>query len=67
MKKKTEDSESDTTDVDSDNEVHYANSESKWVEEEAEVLIESDNEAAMTEMNKENKAEEETGLDIHIN
>ncbi|CAG5049128.1 unnamed protein product [Parnassius apollo] len=63
VKKKAEDSESYTTDVDSDNEVHYANSdESKCVEEEAEVLSASDNE---DEMNKENKAEEETGPDIN--
>lgn len=68
VKKKTEDSEDDSTDVSSDNEVHYANSdESEWVQEEAEGLIETDNEAALLEMNKENKPEEDTGLDININ
>ncbi|KAJ8721072.1 hypothetical protein PYW08_006537 [Mythimna loreyi] len=68
IKKNAKDSETDTTDVDSDNEVHYANSdESEWVEEEAEVLTESDNEAVMADINKENEPGEEIGLDIHIN
>ncbi|XP_047026859.1 uncharacterized protein LOC124635108 [Helicoverpa zea] len=68
VKKNAKDSESDTTDADSDNEVHYANSdESEWLEEEAEYLIESDDEDVMAGINKENEPGEDIGLDIHIN